>query len=52
MLLHWLQATPTTATACSPMDAGYIDVMIDRHDRPIVDFMNTEQKLKIDMKFS
>jgi len=30
------------AIACSPLDAGQTDVMIDTHDRPIADFRDTE----------
>jgi len=29
---------PTLAIACSPLDAGQTDVMIDRHHIPIEDF--------------
>jgi len=28
--------------ACSPLDAGQTDVMIDRSERPIADFRDTE----------
>jgi len=28
---------PTLAIACSPVDAGQTDAMIDRRDRPIAD---------------
>ena len=37
---HW---QPTLAIACCPLDAGQTDVMIDRHDRPITDFKDTER---------
>jgi len=33
---------PTLAIACSPLDAEQTNVMIDRHDRPIADFTDTE----------
>jgi len=43
---------PTLAIACSPLDAGQTDVMIDRHDRPMADFRDAEhppwEKLKKD----
>jgi len=29
--------------ACSPLDAGQTDVIIDRHDKPIMDFRDIER---------
>jgi len=37
-----LHAAPALAIARSPLDAGQTSVVIDRHDRPIADFRNTE----------
>jgi len=34
---------PTLAIACSPLDAGQTDVIIDRHDRPIADFSDRDR---------
>ena len=31
---------PCRLLACSPLDAGQTDVMIDTHDRPLADFRN------------
>jgi len=32
----------TLAIDCSPLEAGQADVMLDRHDRPIANFRDTE----------
>jgi len=34
---------PTLAVVCSPLDSGQINVMTDRHDRPIADFKDRER---------
>jgi len=33
---------PTLAIACSPLDAGQTDTMINRRDRPIADFRDKQ----------
>jgi len=35
--------TSTSQHSCSPLDAGQTDVMIDRHERVITDFKDTER---------
>ena len=39
MLSHCsLGCSPTVPIVCSPLDAGQIDIVMNRHDRPIADF--------------
>lgn len=40
----------TLVIACSPLDAGQTDIMINKHDRSIADFKDTERPSRPDHK--